>query len=52
VGAVEGMALCSWFVRCGDACREREVQPQGNGEMQLEEIFLDTWNTCVGASAI
>jgi hypothetical protein len=34
VGAVDGIEICSSFARCCDACREREVQPKGNGEMK------------------
>ncbi len=36
VGAVDGIEICSSFVRCCDACMEREVQHKVNGEMQTD----------------
>jgi hypothetical protein len=36
VGAVDGIEICSSFVRCCDACMEREVQHKVDGEMKTE----------------
>jgi hypothetical protein len=36
VGAVDGIEICSSFVRCCQACMEREVQHKVNGEMQTD----------------
>jgi hypothetical protein len=36
VAAVDGIEICSSFVRCCDACMEREVQHKVNGEMQTD----------------
>ena len=36
VGAIDGIEICSSFVRCCDACMEREVQHKVNGEMQTD----------------
>jgi hypothetical protein len=36
VGAVDGIEICSSFVRCCHACMEREVQHKVNGEMKTE----------------
>jgi hypothetical protein len=36
VAAVDGIEICSSFVRCCDACMEREVQHQVNGEMRTD----------------
>ena len=36
VAAVDGVEICSSFVRCCAACMEREVQHKVNGEMQTE----------------
>src|SRR5437879_3876567 len=36
VGAVDGIEICSSFARCCDACMEREVQHQVNGEMKTD----------------
>jgi hypothetical protein len=36
VGAIDGIEICSSFARCCDACMEREVQHQVNGEMQTD----------------
>jgi hypothetical protein len=36
VGAVDGIEICSSFVRCCDACMEREMQHKVNGEMKTE----------------
>jgi hypothetical protein len=33
---VDGIEICSSFVRCCDACMEREVQHKVNGEMKTE----------------
>ena len=34
VAAVDGIEICSSFVRCCDACMEREIQHKVNGEMR------------------
>lgn len=36
VAAVDGIEICSSFVRCCDACMEREVPRQVNGEMRSD----------------
>ena len=36
VGAIDGIEICSSFVRCCDACMEREVQHKVSGEMQTD----------------
>src|SRR5438445_13385710 len=36
VAAVDGIEICSSFVRCCDACMEREVQHRVNGEMRTD----------------
>src|SRR5467141_394971 len=36
VAAVDGIEICSSFVRCCDACMEREIQHKVNGEMQTD----------------
>jgi hypothetical protein len=36
VGAVDGIEICSSFVRCCDACMKREVQHKVNGEMRTD----------------
>jgi len=36
VAAVDGIEICSSFVRCCDACMEREVQHKVNGEMRTD----------------
>ncbi len=36
VAAVDGIEICSSFVRCCDACMEREVQHKGNGELRTD----------------
>src|ERR1700730_16857316 len=36
VAAVDGIEICSSFVRCCDACMEREVQHKVNGEMRAD----------------
>jgi hypothetical protein len=36
VGAVDGIEICSSFVRCCDACMEREIQHKVNGEMKTD----------------
>lgn len=36
IGAVDGIEICSSFVRCCDACMEREVQHKVNGEMRTD----------------
>jgi hypothetical protein len=36
VAAVDGIEICSSFLRCCDACMEREIQHKVNGEMQTE----------------
>src|SRR5467141_811724 len=36
VAAVDGIEICSSFVRCCDACMEREMQHKVNGEMKTE----------------
>jgi Transposase DDE domain len=36
VAAIDGIEICSSFVRCCDACMEREVQHQVNGEMRTD----------------
>src|SRR5438132_4532298 len=39
VAAVDGVEICSSFVRCCAACMEREVQHKVNGEMKTEIQF-------------
>lgn len=36
VAAVDGIEICSSFVRCCDACMEREIKHKVNGEMKTE----------------
>lgn len=36
VAAVDGIEICSSFVRCCDACMEREIQHKVNGEMRVD----------------
>jgi hypothetical protein len=36
VAAVDGIEICSSFVRCCDACMEREIEHKVNGEMRTE----------------
>ncbi len=36
VAAVDGIEICSSFVRCCDACMEREVQHKVNGELRTD----------------
>ena len=36
VAAVDGIEICSSYVRCCDACQQREVQHKVNGEMQTD----------------
>jgi len=36
VAAVDGIEICSSFLRCGDACMERKVQHKVSGKL-LEE---------------
>ena len=36
VAAVDGIEICSSFVRCCDACMEREMQHKVNGEMKTD----------------
>lgn len=36
VAAVDGIEICSSFVRCCDACMEREIEHKVNGEMQTD----------------
>jgi hypothetical protein len=36
VAAVDGIEICSSFVRCCDACMEREIQHKVNGEMRTD----------------
>lgn len=36
VAAVDGIEICSSFVRCCDACMEREIQHKVNGEMKTD----------------
>jgi hypothetical protein len=36
VGAVDGIEICSSFVRCCDACMEREIQHKVNGELKTD----------------
>jgi DDE family transposase len=36
VAAIDGIEICSSFVRCCDACMEREVQHKVNGEMRTD----------------
>jgi hypothetical protein len=36
VAAVDGIEICSSFVRCCDACMEREVQHKVDGEMRTD----------------
>ena len=36
VAAVDGIEICSSFLRCCDACMEREVQHKVNGEMRTD----------------
>jgi len=36
VAAVDGIEICSSFLRCCDACMEREIQHKVNGEMQTD----------------
>src|SRR5580704_2193231 len=36
VAAVDGVEICSSFVRCCDACMEREIEHKVNGEMRTD----------------
>jgi Transposase DDE domain len=36
VAAVDGIEICSSFVRCCDACMEREIERKVNGEMRTD----------------
>ena len=36
VAAVDGIEICSSFVRCCDACMEREMEHKVNGEMRTD----------------
>jgi hypothetical protein len=36
VAAVDGIEICSSFVRCCDACMEREIEHKVNGEMRAD----------------
>jgi hypothetical protein len=36
VAAVDGIEICSSFVRCCDACMEREIEHKVNGEMRTD----------------
>ena len=36
VAAVDGIEICSSYVRCCDACQQREVHHKVNGEMQTD----------------
>jgi len=36
VAAVDGIEICSSFVRCCDACMEREIQHKVNGELRTD----------------
>ncbi len=36
VAAVDGIEICSSFVRCCDACMEREIEHKANGEMRTD----------------
>jgi len=36
VAAVDGIEICSSFVRCCDACMEREMQHKVNGEIKTD----------------
>lgn len=36
VAAVDGIEICSSFVRCCDACMERKIQRKVNGEMRAD----------------
>jgi hypothetical protein len=36
VAAVDGIEICSSFVRCCDACMEREMQHKVHGEMKTD----------------
>jgi Transposase DDE domain len=36
VAAVDGIEICSSFVRCCDACMERDIQHKVNGEMRTD----------------
>ena len=36
VAAVDGIEICSSFVRCCDACKEREMEHKVNGEMRTD----------------
>ena len=36
VAAVDGIEICSSFVRCCDACMEREIEHKVNGELQTD----------------
>jgi DDE family transposase len=39
VAAVDGIEICSSFVRCCDACMEREVQHKVHGEMRTDTQY-------------
>jgi hypothetical protein len=36
VAAIDGIEICSSFVRCCDACMEREIEHKVNGEMRTD----------------
>ena len=36
VGAVDGIEICSSYVRCCDACMQREIQHKVDGEMKTD----------------
>ena len=36
VAAVDGIEICSSFVRCCDACMEREIEHKVNGELRID----------------
>jgi len=36
VAAVDGIEICSSFVRCCDACMEREIEHKVNGELRVD----------------
>jgi hypothetical protein len=39
VAAVDGIEICSSFLRCCEACREREVEHQGDGQMRQDTQY-------------
>ena len=55
VAAVDGIEICSSFVRCCDACMEREVQHKVNGEMRTDiqyyhRIVVVAWSARLSPS--